>query len=270
MPAVLALLRDREDKLEKLPAYKFRGLPDLWRTASSLRSMSFDEAILTDRTLRSALAIRLAGIPARIGHATDIRSWLLTSRTRYDGKKREVECFLDLARLIGLQPVTKRPSLSVLPDEEITFRQSTIGFQPGARYRSKQWPPQRLARIARGVLEKGFELALFGGPDESQAAEEFCEALGPGPVHNYVGVGSIRDSMARIAACRAMVGSDTGLMHVAAALGTPTLTLFGPNPASKWGHFDPPHRVIEAEGGFIDSIPENVVERTLISMLEAS
>lgn len=270
MPSVLDLLQDRREQVEQLPAYKFKGVPDLWRTARSLRSMNFDEAFLTDRTLRSALAIFLAGIPRRVGHATDIRSWLLTSRVRYDANMSEVESFLDLARLAGMEPVTVVPRLSLLDQERFQFPRATIGLQPGARYRSKQWPPDKLAHIACSVLEKGFDLALFGGPDERQVSEDFARKLGDGPVHNFVGIGSIRDSMARIAACRAMVGSDTGLMHVAAALGTPTLTLFGPNPASKWGHFEPPHRVIEADGGVIDSIPVSDVEKTLTSMLEAS
>lgn len=270
MPAVLELIRDREGPVEGLPAVKFRGIADLIATSRTLRSMNFDEAILTDRTFRSALAIKLAGIPVRVGHATDLRSPLLTLRSPYDELKSEVECFLDLARLLELAPTTNVPRLSLLPDEIVTFTSPTIGFQPGARYKSKQWPPDRLAVVATEMLNRGFEVALFGGKEEKHAAAEFTSRLRSGAVHNFAGIGTIRESMARIAACRAMVGSDTGLMHVAAALGTPTLTLFGPNPSSKWGHFEPPHRVIEASRGAIEEISVEEVELTLSAMLEVS
>jgi ADP-heptose:LPS heptosyltransferase len=65
---------------------------------------------------------------------------------------------------------------------------------------------------------------------------------------------SIRETMGLLAGLRLTAGSDTGVMHLAAGVGCPTLTVFGPNPASKWGHLYPPHRVIEACGGDIKTV----------------
>lgn len=253
-PLVRQVLRDREDRVEFLEGRRISGLLPIVRTARQLRREGFQVAFVVNRSFRSALAVRLAGIPVRVGHATEGRSLLLTHRVTYESQRPETECQLDLIRELGLPGFDPRPRLRVDPEElaEVTMlvRGTEIGFQPGARYPEKQVPLALLADVANELIAEGRKIVLLGGEDEAAFVPTF-QAMLSKPASDLVGKLEIRHSMAAMKRLPLMVGSDTGLMHLAAAVGCPTVTVFGPNPAKKWGHDYPPHHVIEAPQGRI-------------------
>jgi ADP-heptose:LPS heptosyltransferase len=76
---------------------------------------------------------------------------------------------------------------------------------------------------------------------------------------NLVGKTGIRDSLGTLANLNLMIGSDTGLMHMAAAVGCPSITVFGPTPRAKWGHQYPPHQALQAEGGTMENTSAEAV-----------
>ncbi len=257
LPLVMAgglvseLLTDRRSAAEFVPGAKIRSVRPVLRAAKRIRGLGICAGFLVNRSFRSALALRLAGVPERIGHTTEGRGFLLTKRVRYDPVKFESDCYLDLARACSLEPADIKPKLTVENAERAgglaLVEGANVGFQPGARYSKKQIPVERLAAVAKELARRGHRIATFGGAEESADASRFESIVGGGVV-NLVGRCGIRETLAAMSALRAMVGSDTGLMHAAAAVGVPTITVFGPNPASKWGHDYHPHRVLVAPG----------------------
>lgn len=268
MPLVLDLLKDRASRIATLPAKKFSGLSSLFAAAKELRALRFDEAILVDRSFRSAMAVRLAGIPVRVGHNTEGRRFLLTHVAEYSPTAPETECGLDLARVIGVEPVVRVPKIELAEAElargEALRGSATLGIQPGARYASKQYPLEQLVEAVRPFLGQGF--VLLGGPDEAEEVARFQAMLPDGAAVDLSGKLSLRESMAVASRLRAVLGSDTGFMHAVAAVGTPTLTLFGPNPASKWAHHEAPHRHLTHPSGAMRDISPGEVSATLWDM----
>lgn len=259
---VQQVLWDRRDRVEFLAGRKISGLLPVLRTARELRREGFGFAFVVNRSFRSALAIRLAGIPTRVGHATEGRGFLLTHRVSYEADRPETESQLDLIRELGLPAFDPRPRLRVDPEEAAAVTMMApslqIGIQPGARYPEKQLPLSTLADVANALIADGCKITLFGGDDEVEFVPTF-QAMLSKPAADLVGKLEIRHSMAALKRLKLMIGSDTGLMHLAAAVGCPTVTVFGPNPSKKWAHDYPPHRFIQADGGKIRSVDAETV-----------
>lgn len=268
---VRELLADRAERLEFLEALELGSPSRLLRQAAALKSQSIETTLLVNRSFRSALCARMAGIKTRIGHATEWRGMLLSRRVPYPPLRFEAECYLDLARAAGLDAMTRLPKLTITPAEAEQGRTlaagAQIGIQPGARYEAKRVPLQVMAKVASELIESGRRVVLIGGPDEVEQAASLAALTGQDGLVDLVGRTSLRQTMGVLGGLSAVVGSDTGVMHVAAALGTPTVTVFGPNPVSKWGHQYAPHQQVLAHGGVMASVkPSEIlqsVERAL-------
>ena len=120
-----------------------------------------------------------------------------------------------------------------------------VVIHAGAAYPSRRWPPARFAGVARAVVQQGYDVVLTGGPDETALAEQVRELAGL-PRHTVLaGRTSLDRLAAQVAAAPLVVCGDTGVAHLASAFGTPSVTLFGPVPPSRWGPPpDGPHEVI--------------------------
>jgi heptosyltransferase II len=243
-PLVEDLLQDRSESVRFVRGQKISGIGPVLRAAKAIRSLGVEVAYIVNRSFRSALAVRMAGVHRRVGHATEGRRFLLTEAVPYDKLRFEAFCYLDLLEATGTPTVPTEPRLRV----EKAVSDFDFGIQPGARYVEKQVPPGAMAELARHLLDKGLRGVLLGGPEEAEDAAAFVRLVSR-PMENRVGLCSIRETLSILAGLRLMAGSDTGLMHVAAAAGCPTITVFGPNPASKWGHQYAPHVVLEAPNG---------------------
>ena len=266
-PLIQDVLGDRRQNVEFTDGKKLSGIGPVLNEAKRLRAMNLDAVILINRSFRSALAARLARIPIRVGHQTEGRGFLLSHKLRYDPAKNEAECYLDLSRLLGLNYPWIPPKIAVSPDEAVAglkwLQGATVGIQPGARYAEKQVPASVMAEVANALVNSGYKLALLGGKDEIEAAERF-QGLLTQPAVNIVGKTSMRGSLGALSQLKVMIGSDTGLMHLACASGIGTVTVFGPNPASKWGHTWGENRVLEAPQGRIgDVTAEQILDLAL-------
>ena len=241
-----------------------RSLQETVRLARSLRKRRFDVAIVVNRSFRSALSARLAGIKVRAGHDNDWRAALLTHSTPYDWQKSEAESYLDLPRLVGLDLPPVEPKLVATKVERVAGKKllsgATVAVQPGASLPWKRLPVPILADLIDSWHQSGYVTALVGGPEESAAGDELRSALTV-PTVNLIGGADIRSMMGAMANLRFILGGDTGLIHVAAGVGCPTLTVFGAKPpASKWGHFYDPHIVVEAPDGRVDQVTLTTLE----------
>jgi heptosyltransferase-2 len=223
--------------------------------AASLRAQRFDAAILLQNAFDAALITWMAGIPVRIGYRRDARGPLLTHAIRVpepgDTPRHERFYYLDLLRRAGL--LERFPECDAIRLEGIDEARSAgrrrlaelgatapvVGISPGAAYGSaKRWPADRFAEVARAFSPA----VLFG----SAAERGLCDSIAaqvPGAV-NLAGRTTLREFIDLAAACRLFVTNDSGAMHIASALGVPTVTVFGATDDTTTGPTGPIARIV--------------------------
>jgi heptosyltransferase-2 len=256
------------------PYHKQRGVRAFLGLMRTLRGDGRpDLCLVANRSYQSAMAALLCGGRVRAGFASEGRGWLLTHPVPYDPRKREIECYLDILRAVAPEPggggYDPTPQLWITQAERergralLAEREALgpvlVGLQPGASYRAKQWCPERFAAVADALASKaGAGIVLLGGPGEEEAARAMRRAM-RGPAVDLTGVTSLRETMGVLSHLALFVGNDTGVNHIAAAMGVPTVALFGPTPACKWGNVGPRAAVLAAPDGDMDHIGEDAV-----------
>src|SRR5262249_36563902 len=128
--------------------------------------------------------------------------------------------YADLALAVGIKVPRTEPLLKVSAKEKAEgtalVRGATVALQPGARHDYKRVPTEQLAAVGRALLDKGREIVLVGGAEEAPHGVALAQALGK-PVIDLIGKTSIRQTLGVLANMDTAVGSDTGVMHLAAA-----------------------------------------------------
>lgn len=208
--------------------------------ARFLRERNYGTALVLPRTWKAAIAPALAGIPERVGFVGEFRFGLL-NRWRWGEKKlpRFIDKNAALAQPDGapLPPEWPVPQLRV-PAEEIARWQQANGLSAGAAVAlapgsvgvSKRWT--YYPEAARLLVERGLEVWVVGGPAEKGLVQEIVAAGGPG-VRDLTG-NDLRNGILAMAAAGVAISNDSGLMHIAAALDTPTMGIFGPTSPYLW------------------------------------
>ena len=134
-----------------------------------------------------------------------------------------------------------------------------VAIQPGASHGYKQYPDIAWKSLIQSIRTIGADVYLVGGPEEQSAVESVNNLLGERPATSLVGKTSLRSLMATLNAFDLVISADTGVSHVAAAVGTPTITLFGPTPIHKWGRNYPPHRALQAPDADMGKLSPDMV-----------
>ena len=208
--------------------------------AELLRKRNYGTVLVLPRTWKAAIAPALAGIPERIGFVGEFRFGLL-NRWRWGEKKlpRFIDKNAALAQPDGAPlPVEwPVPQLRVPTEEIARWREASglgagaaVALAPGSVGVSKRWTAYPEA--ARLLVERGLEVWVVGGPAEKRLAQEIVAAGGPG-VRDLTG-SDLRNGVLAMAAAGVAISNDSGLMHIAAALGTPTMGIFGPTSPYLW------------------------------------
>jgi len=211
-----------------------------WELASLLRQRNYATALMLPRTWKSALAPALAGIPERVGFVGEVRFGLIN---HWRWGEKALPRFIDKNAALALPdgaalpPEWPVPQLRVPADEINRWRQANglssnraVALAPGSVGASKRWT--YYAEAARLLASRGLEVWVVGGPAEKKLAAEIAASGGPG-VHDLTGT-DLRNGVLATAAASAAISNDSGLMHIAAALGTPTLGIFGPTSPYHW------------------------------------
>lgn len=219
-----------------------RGLTGRLRLARRIREGGpVDLAVLFQKAFDAALMARLAGARLRVGYATDGRRFLLThALPRPPADRHHAEAFLDLARAVGCTEIDPLPSFH-LGDRERSAAEAILarrGFgrepflvalHPGASKEARAWHAERFGALAQRLRQRtGCRFVLIGAAGEQETLRRVRAGL---PVADIVGpddAPGLLVAAALIARCRLFVGNDSGPMHLAAALGVPTIGLFGP------------------------------------------
>ena len=223
--------------------------PELrWKQAIRLRAEKFDLAVLFPNSFESALQVFLTGAKRRIGYARDARSFLLTDAIPIpksgDIPKHERFYYLELLRRAGLIDALPNISEIHLDGAEAAAERGrqifesrgvnlpVIGVSPGAAYGSaKRWLPERFAEAAARLAE-GASIAIFGSAAERSMCAQVSAACAG---HNFAGTTTLREFIDMTAACQLFLTNDSGAMHIAAGLGVPSITIFGPTDETATG-----------------------------------
>jgi heptosyltransferase-2 len=237
-----------------------RSLPiSLYRAlAQRLSEERYGQAIVMPRTWKSALAPALAGIPKRTGFLGEMRFGLINDM-RSD--ERKLPRMIDRMAALVLPKDTPRreqfplPELRVPPEEISAWRsrqglghdkRRVVALAPGAVGEGKAWPVEHYAALARELAADGCAVWVLGGPNERVLADEIARA-GGSAMRDLTG-DDLRNAVVALAIADAAVTNDSGLMHIAAALGTPTIAIFGPSSPWHWAPLNPLAAILEPPG----------------------
>lgn len=210
------------------------------RLAQQLTQTGYQRAYVLPNSLKSALIPFFAGIPQRIGFVGEKRYGLVNCRHTLDktGLPRMVERFAQLAEAPGAPLPRPLPSPKLIVNrEQISSTLVALGlsapdklviFCPGAEFGpAKRWPARHFASLADRLTALGHTVWLLGSPNDRAVGDEIVSATGSMPAVNLCGQTSLAQAIDLLALAAIVVCNDSGLMHLAAALGRPLVAVYG-------------------------------------------
>jgi heptosyltransferase-2 len=226
--------------------------------AARLRTGHYGQALIMSRKWKAALAPWLAGIPLRTGFAGEARFGLVNDM-RWGEKElpRMIDRMgaLALPANGGLPNEWPSPELKVPRDEIERWRarhglekdaRPIVTLSPGAVGAGKAWPLGHYAELARALGAEGATLWVLGGPSETKIARQIVAVTGP-RARDLTG-DDLRDAVLALGDADVSVTNDSGLMHVSAATGTPTIAIFGPTSPWHQKPLNPLAAIVEPPG----------------------
>ena len=231
---------------------------------SQLRKNSFDVAIELRTGTRGAIISYLSGARYRVGrYADDGRLWRNRVFTHLVRPKNELSQYsaehsLNILAPFNLKIDNRTPELFVsaeklkradviLKREGEHINDPIIAIQPFALWKYKEWGMNKYVKLIDFIgTEYGFPILITGSAEERKRAEEIINKCRVN-VHNLAGRTSVGEYAGLLQACSLLIGGDSGGIHIAAAVGTPTLSIFGPSSALNWAPKGPQHHVIHKD-----------------------
>jgi heptosyltransferase-2 len=201
----------------------------VFETARQLRAEKFGSAVLLPNSLRSAAEAQLARIPQRVGYARGGRGLLLTHAipvpSRNPVRLHQRYYYLDLVTALGGPSDDSLPKLR--QEASASKGDFTVALCPGAEYGpAKRWPADNFLAVAKHFVEKRrAKIILLGAAGDAATSEEIAKQLPE--AENRAGKTTLAEFMAVLASANLVVCNDSGAMHVASALGAPTVAIFG-------------------------------------------
>lgn len=227
-----------------------------WPLVQRFKALSPDVFIALYPRFKPVMAAALAGIPLRIGTAYRWYSFFLNHRIHVHRslcEKHEVEYNLDLLGPLGVEgpapkiqfPVTDAERSFVgdlLKEKGIGYQSRYVVVHPGHKGSAQNWKPERFAQVIAQMAYRGRKVVVTGGPDETAlVAQVMAHVRGLGPDQRpvlLIGVCTLRQLAALYERADCFLSASTGTLHLAAAVGTPTVALFGTIPQTtpvRWG-----------------------------------
>jgi heptosyltransferase-2 len=234
------------------------GMTQQVELAAKLRERGYGQALIMSRKWKAALAPWLAGIPKRTGFVGEYRYGLLND-VRVG--ERKLPRMIDQMGALAMPAGAALPAEWPLPELKVPAREVNawcerrgladddppiVTLSPGAVGEGKAWPPAYYAELAKALVEDGASVWVLGGPNETAIAKQIIDGAGP-KVRDVTGT-DLRNAVLAMAAADAAVTNDSGLMHVSAAIGTPTIAIFGPTSPWHWKPLNPVAAILEPPG----------------------
>ncbi len=258
-PLVWELMRNNP-YIDELIVYNKRrehkGIRVLWNLAGQLREAKFDIAIvLHPNSVRSAVIPYLGGIPERIGTRVNGRGIFLTRTINDRDDIHEIQRYLRVLKLIGIDDTDPRLELWHTDEERCFVEQlltehgaldkTLVGINPGTTWPTKRWRLERFAQVIDALSQKKDVRVIVTGSPAEQYLGEKLKSLTSTKFINMIGKTTILQLGALIERCSYYLTCDSGPMHIAAAVNTPTIALFGPTSFIRHPPYGHGHIVIQ-------------------------
>jgi lipopolysaccharide heptosyltransferase I len=261
-------------RLARRPAGAAIALGQCRAALRRLRDSRVDVVLDLQGLLKSALFVRAARAPLRIGFAArccrePLSALATTLRVEPPAAARHVvERYLALLGPLGVPPraefrLPARPEAAAAVGQLLATRGGPsaaplVGMSPGAGRREKRWPVERFrAAAARLSQEAGARVLVLWGPGEESLARQVADGpAGPVALAPPTDLDHLVELLRR---CRLVIAGDTGPLHLAAALDTPCLGLYGPTRAERNGPYGAGHRVVQSPDGRMEGITVEAV-----------
>ena len=224
---------------------KYGRHKSLWKTlkfAFYLKKKKFDMAIALHPTNRVHIIMYTAGIPERIGYERNM-AYFLTKKiahTKQYGKRHEIDYNLDMLRNAGIscEGVERKPYIVTGDNDKkmidavkrtCCLGDKIIAFHVGASCVSKRWPVKRFAEVADRLYQKyKYDIVLVGGDDSEKMSAEMIASM-KGKAVDLTGSLMLGELAELLSRCNLFISNDSGPVHVAVAVNTPTISIFGRN-----------------------------------------
>jgi len=255
---------------------KHKGVFGSFKFASRLKKKKFDLAIILHPNNRVHLLTFLSGIPERLGYNLKL-GFLLTRRiehTKQKGQKHEAEYNLDLLGDLGISGNLPDLFMPLKDDSEkwaedffaregIRDTDKILAINPGASCPSKIWPAERFAEAAEKLSQRyGLKILILGGPKDMYLADKVSREIKAKAI-NLAGKTSVSRLASILKRCALFISNDSGPVHIASALGTPVISIFGRAQAGlsprRWGPLGKRDRYLHKEAGCILCLAHNCV-----------
>jgi heptosyltransferase-2 len=239
-------LFEKDPNIDEIIIYGdgYKGATGKIKLSRMLNKKGFCGAILLQNAFDAALIAFLAGIKERAGYNRDGRGFLLTTAVplpQNEDKVHQIYYYLNLLQQLGIQAKFSDPYIYLKLDERLHAREMLkdmkkpiLGINPGATYGSaKRWFPDRFAEIANWFIsETDGNAVIFGGKTEVNIADEIYKKVIPefrtsNSLLSLAGKISLRELISLIAECDVFITNDSGPMHIAYAVRTPLVAIFG-------------------------------------------
>ena len=254
--AILARMPEVGDAVEVGVQHGELGLRKRYRVGQRLRDRGYDQAIVLPRSLKSALLPFFARIPRRTGYRGESRYGLINDMRPLDGSlcPQTVQRFVALGQAAGEPVPPPIPSPRLTLDEEgreravkrlgLSGDRPVIGLVPGAQYgSSRRWPAEKFGELAGKLVEEGYRVWIFGSAADREAAQTILSHCS-GNVLDLTGRTELEEVVDLISLASVVVTNDTGLMHVAGAVGTRVVALYGATTPEHTPSLAESHRMI--------------------------
>ena len=248
-PSAKGLFADA-DFVDELLVYDRRSVFSVASQIKEWRQRKFDLAVLFQNAFEAAVIPFLAGVPLRLGYATELRQTMLTHPVALpDWRSSRHEVFYYLYLITALEQFLyqtsticetepdaslelsesrKQVARQILNANGLSEAQSIVALCPGSiNSRAKRWPAESFASLADQLIQDGRQVVIIGSKNEKDVAQQVTSKMQRRPVV-LTGKTTIDQLTAMLALVDLVVTNDTGPAHIAAALGTPTLVIFGP------------------------------------------
>ena len=216
-----------------------RGVRGLMTISRLLRSRRYDVALVPHRSLRSAVIVAMSGIPIRAGFNTSTGRLFFTEIIDYKKSLHEVERNLAFLKVFDISVSEKEfPSLypskedsavvdKFLGDSKVSHGEKMIAIAPGSVWNTKRWLPERFSDLAKKISQTGMNVVLVGGKEDERLCGDIEKEVKNPKVISAAGKLSVVQSAELMRRCKVLVTNDSAPLHMAVAMRTPVVAIFG-------------------------------------------
>lgn len=252
------------DYIDDVLVYSRTGLKSFLDQVNAWKQREFDLGVLFQNAFEAAAISFMAHVPVRVGYATERRGFLLSHAVpvpQWKNERHEVFYYLNLiAELeklltgsavepsapdtgISVSDNRKRQARRLLMERKVAAKPLVLLCPGSVNSRAKRWPAERYAALADQFAETGATVALIGAPSELDASQTVAAMARRAPLV-LTGQTSVSEVIALISIADVLITNDTGSAHIGAAVGTPTLVIFGPTNPLTTNPFGPAGEII--------------------------